>query len=288
MAPENALMVGDSLTGDIAAANSAGMDACRYIPTGKTAPESINIKYIPISATRQHARSPNDWRYPPMAAVIRKNLNLKLDMRAVMQKLRVPDDLEDEFAEIFAECARSADPGYMYAEVPVRQTEETTIVGHAEFDSRIMLKNFRGLDRVWPYVMTCGKNLYNLAKLKSDPLESYWVDSIAEQYLGAIHPVMHAEVSAIAGVDRLYAMNPGSLEDFPLACQRPLFDMLGDVEAGIGAWLTDSFLILPYKSGSGIYFTSDSHYENCAMCPRTDCPNRRAPYDGMLFQTKYA
>lgn len=223
-----------------------------------------------------------------MAAVIRKVLNIKLDINAVMKKLRVPEDLEDEFAEIFSECEQVADPGYMYAEVPVRQTETATIVGHAEFDSRIMLKNFNGLDRAWPYVLTCGKNLFELAKRKSDPLECYWVDSIAEMYLGALHPIMHAEVAALAGVDRLYAMNPGSLSDFPLSCQRPLFDMLGDVKAGVGAWLTDSFLILPYKSGSGIYFTSDTHYENCSLCPRTDCPNRRAPYDGMLFETRYA
>ena len=223
-----------------------------------------------------------------MAAVIRKNLDIKLDMRAVMAKLRVPEDMDEEFAEIFAECERVADPGYMYAEVPVRQTEETTIVGHAEFDSRVMLKNFKGLDKAWPYVLTCGKNLYELAKRKADSLERYWVDSIAELYLSAVYPIMHADVAALAGVERLYAMNPGSLDDFPLACQRPLFDMLGDVKAGVGAWLTDSFLILPYKSGSGIYFVSDTRYENCSLCPRADCPNRRAPYDGMLFETKYA
>jgi len=36
---------------------------------------------------------------------------------------------------------------------------------------------------------------------------------------------------------------------------------------------------VPLKSGSGIWFPSESHYENCMLCPRTDCPNRRAPYD---------
>ena len=45
IAPENALMVGDSLTSDIAAANNAGMDACWYNPSGKPAPVNANIKY---------------------------------------------------------------------------------------------------------------------------------------------------------------------------------------------------------------------------------------------------
>jgi len=223
-----------------------------------------------------------------MGVIICKNLGIKLDMKAVMERLRVPEDFEEEFADIFAKCEAIADPGYIYTAMPVRQTESTTFVGEYEFVSKIMYGNFKGQSTVWPYVLTCGRELYDLAAQKDDPLERYWVDCIAETYLGAIHPIMHAEVAKLAGVERLYSMNPGSLDDFPLACQRPLFDMLGDVKAGIGAWLTDSYLILPYKSGSGIYFTSDSHYENCSMCPRAGCPNRRAPYDGMMFETKYA
>ena len=45
IAPENALMVGDSLTSDVQAAINAGMDACWYNPAGKTAPEGMEIKY---------------------------------------------------------------------------------------------------------------------------------------------------------------------------------------------------------------------------------------------------
>lgn len=45
VAPENALMVGDSLTSDVQAAINAGMDACWYNPAGKPAPEGMQIKY---------------------------------------------------------------------------------------------------------------------------------------------------------------------------------------------------------------------------------------------------
>ncbi len=223
-----------------------------------------------------------------MNAVIRKNIGIKLNMTEIMEYLRVPEDLEEEFEDIFAECEAVADPCYMYAACEVSQTENTTVIGGHEFVSRIMYGNFKDLTVAWPYIITCGRGLYDLARKKDDPLERYWVDSIAEAYLRSLHPHIHSEVAAIAGVERLYSMNPGSLEDFPIACQRPLFDMLGDVMAAIGVELTESYLMLPYKSGSGIYFTSNSDYENCSMCPRANCPNRRAPYDGMMFETKYA
>lgn len=45
IAPGETLMVGDSLTSDIAAANNAGIDACWYNPAGKAAAEGYNVKY---------------------------------------------------------------------------------------------------------------------------------------------------------------------------------------------------------------------------------------------------
>jgi len=45
IAPEDALMVGDSLTSDVKAANNAGMDACWYNPSGKAAAEGYEIRY---------------------------------------------------------------------------------------------------------------------------------------------------------------------------------------------------------------------------------------------------
>ena len=46
IAPHEAIMVGDSLTSDVKAANNAGMDACWYNPAGKPAPEGAKIEYI--------------------------------------------------------------------------------------------------------------------------------------------------------------------------------------------------------------------------------------------------
>jgi 2-haloacid dehalogenase len=43
IAPEKALMIGDSLTSDIAAANAAGIDVCWYNPNGKPLPEKYKI-----------------------------------------------------------------------------------------------------------------------------------------------------------------------------------------------------------------------------------------------------
>ncbi|MGE5222062.1 MAG: vitamin B12 dependent-methionine synthase activation domain-containing protein, partial [Omnitrophica WOR_2 bacterium] len=87
---------------------------------------------------------------------------------------------------------------------------------------------------------------------------------------------------------KLAAMNPGSLEDWPLSEQNSLFALLGDVTETTGVRLTDSMLMQPTKSVSGIYFTSAEGFASCQLCPRQACPNRRATYDPDLFQQKYA
>jgi hypothetical protein len=52
--------------------------------------------------------------------------------------------------------------------------------------------------------------------------------------------------------------------------------------------LTDSFLMVPTKSVSGIVFPTEVSFESCRLCPRSDCPGRRAKYDPNLWEQRYA
>ena len=62
------------------------------------------------------------------------------------------------------------------------------------------------------------------------------------------------------------SMNPGSLEDWPIDQQTYLFRILGDPKQDIGVELTDSYLMVPIKSASGILFPDSKGFENCRMC----------------------
>jgi len=79
-------------------------------------------------------------------------------------------------------------------------------------------------------------------------------------------------------------MNPGSLADFPISEQVKLFSLIDSPTKYIGVELSDSYLMRPLKSVSGIIFETEANYENCMLCPRLDCPNRRAEYNEALKQ----
>ena len=55
----------------------------------------------------------------------------------------------------------------------------------------------------------------------------------------------------------------------------------------IGLELTDSCLMLPYKSVSGIAYETEATFENCMLCTRENCPTRRAPYDASMGAKTY-
>ena len=200
------------------------------------------------------------------------------DFDALARRLHVTDDCVDEFRDIYEECLEIAAPKGVFSVCAVERAGKFTVVGGHQFDSRVLAVNFEEQKRVYPYVISCGRELYERACAEEDPLYRFWIDGISEAALRAVGLKTREAVQETYGLGALNSVNPGSLADFPLPCQRPLFDLLGEGPDKIGLELTPTFLMLPYKSGSGIYFESEKHYENCSLCPRLTCPNRRAPY----------
>ncbi|MGD2148279.1 MAG: vitamin B12 dependent-methionine synthase activation domain-containing protein, partial [Anaerolineae bacterium] len=153
---------------------------------------------------------------------------------------------------------------------------------------RVLRVNLDPVHRIFPYVATCGTELDEWSGSIDDMLESYWADAIMEMALRvAMHTLSdHLEQRFRPG--RMSRMSPGSLEDWPIFEQRKLFALLGDTEAAIGVRLTDSMIMVPLKSLSGIWFPTEVDFASCQLCPREICSGRRAPYDETLYERKYS
>ena len=74
-------------------------------------------------------------------------------------------------------------------------------------------------------------------------------------------------------------MNPGSLDGWPIEQQVELFNLLENKNKDLGVELTESFLMVPQKSVSGILFKSKSGYTNCKLCEMVNCPSRKSPFE---------
>jgi hypothetical protein len=163
--------------------------------------------------------------------------------------------------------------------------ENAVDIDGVRFTSRVLRVNFDKAERVFPFIATCGTEVEELSQQYDDVLDRYVLDSLKEQVLrrAVMYLRKHIQTTYLPG--KISMMNPGSLEDWPLTEQKQLFSLFGDVKSIIGVELTESFLMVPVKSVSGIIFPTEVTFENCQLCPRENCPGRRAPYNETLWKT---
>ena len=79
--------------------------------------------------------------------------------------------------------------------------------------------------------------------------------------------------------DGNHAARFGDASVWPIEQQQGLFSLLGDVEERVGVKLTDSFLMVPNKTTSGILFPTETDFRSCEVCHREDCPSRHAAFN---------
>jgi hypothetical protein len=162
--------------------------------------------------------------------------------------------------------------------------EDAVVIDGVRLNSSILRKNLEEPWRVFVYVVTIGDELDITAKTFDDLLDRYWLDFIGNAALSSVQDSLRNLLSSRYGIECMSAMNPGSLEDWPLDEQRPLFSLLGPAADAIGVTLMESLVMIPSKSLSGIFFPTEVLFLNCQLCRRENCIGRRAKYKKELAE----
>jgi len=165
--------------------------------------------------------------------------------------------------------------------------DDYVVVDNVVLTSRVLRVNLDSAHRVFAYVATCGMELEDWANSIDDVLHRYWAETVKEMALRLATKALNEHLLERYRPGRTATMSPGRLADWPLEEQRALFTLLGNPRDAIGVQLTDSFLMIPTKSVSGIRFPTEGSFESCQLCPREGCPGRKAPYDEGLYDRKY-
>ena len=156
--------------------------------------------------------------------------------------------------------------------------EGTVEVAGVTFASPVLAKNLEPANKVFPYIVTVGPELERAAGEQGDLLKQYYLEEMANMALESAAEWLSARLEERYGLGPLSNMSPGSLEDWPITEQVKLFSLFGDTERSVGVRLTDSMLMVPRKSISGILFPSEEGFVACQLCDRAVCPGRKAPF----------
>ena len=222
--------------------------------------------------------------------MILDNIPWQPDLEALQKKLHIKDGRSSvvTLGRLAQEAAAIARPRAMVrvAYVDIRG-ESSAIIDGVGFDSRLLCVNLEKAHRVFPFLATCGTELHEWTASHDDMLQRYYADTISEMALRQALSALEEHLVERYRLGQTSTMSPGSLPDWPIQAQRPLFALLGNTEETLGVRLSDSLLMIPTKSVSGIRFPTERTFASCQLCSRAGCPSRQAPYDEELFENRY-
>ena len=150
----------------------------------------------------------------------------------------------DETREIF--CGK-----VVYAEFPVKKTEDGLDLGLARTNSHDLAKNLDGCERAVVFCATVGHGIDRLIRKYSvvSPAKAVVLQGLGAERIEALCDLFCAELAA-NGLTTRPRFSPG-YGDLPLEIQKDIFRAL-DCPKHIGATLNESLLISPTKSVSAV------------------------------------
>jgi len=201
---------------------------------------------------------------------------------------KADDPCADRILELAGMAQEIARPKALYRLCRFeKQTADAVNVENVTLSSRVLRVNLEPVHRVFVGLSTCGSEILQLMNVATDMLERYWVDVMMEMALRAADQALDAHIQLTYQPGPLSSMCPGSIEDWPITEQKPLFDIIGNQAREIGVTLSGSMLMEPIKSLSRVIFPSESRFQSCQLCPMDRCTSRKVPYDPEQMATRY-
>ncbi|HOB91900.1 MAG: vitamin B12 dependent-methionine synthase activation domain-containing protein [Bacillota bacterium] len=223
-----------------------------------------------------------------MAEVL-DNIPVEFDTESLIKACRIEPMSEDAdaFHKLIDKAREIARPKAVYREAFIEdRSDNTVVVEGVKFTSAMLAKNLADVERVFAFVATCGHEMDQVDLPVDDFLAEYWWDQIKAAALGCASAYLDEHLRSRFRLDKTAQMHPGSgeVEVWPIQQQKELFSLLGDVRGLIGVELTESFLMVPNKSVSGVIFATGKDFRSCQVCQRNNCPNRMAEFDENLWR----
>ena len=217
-----------------------------------------------------------------MRELLRTDIEFTLDEEALLYRLHCDRD-DEPYAramEILEEVRPLLRPAYAVREVPIEKTEPAGFTaGGQRFLSKIASLKLKGQETAFTYIATSGRPISEYVEGVKDDLDQYLADTLAYMcYLRGIE-AMAGDLEKEWGFKRYISLGPGSIIDWSVGDVCKIFTLMDGLYQKLGTRVLSSGMIDPIKSTSGVLYPSEEEFQSCSICPRANCPNRRAPFD---------
>jgi len=219
-----------------------------------------------------------------------QNTSINLSLERVLKYLKV-----DTGKKHFVEFVKTAldisynlfDPKVIFSHSTIKKgTNPHLFINNIEFNNKVLYHNTSDTDECFPYIITLGKDI-ELSSF-TDYMLYYYTDRIGNLFLNYLRNKLEDYLKAEFNILNLSKMNPGSINLWPLEENEKIFALFKDEIKEIGVSLTESYIIKPLKSISGIFFYKEESYYNCWLCKHRDCLSRKASFNQKMYNYYYS
>ncbi len=214
------------------------------------------------------------------------DVTVELNAESLMDSIKLRKSLRGskDFLWAVEQAKELIHPRAIFGKANVSIIDDTKVmIEDQEFTSRILRVNLDSCKIVYPFIATIGPELETLAAKQERLTKKFFLETAGDYVLTNSIWQIEKKVKEKFSITRNSTMTPGSLENWPITQQVPLFNLFGEGLKKVGVELTSSMLMKPRKSISGISFESDRLFINCQLCQRDRCPGRRAKYTPEKF-----
>ena len=197
-------------------------------------------------------------------------------------------NLSKEFEELVSVVQEIGKPKALYKVSFIDNKDSDSVtIDDVTFTSLALRKNLDSVNRVFPYIATCGTEVDEIVIENDDLEKKVWLYYIKLNLLQTSIQYLIEQIERRYKVSDLSTMNPGSGDAsvWPIEQLKGLFSIFSDVEGPIGVKLTESLVMVPEMSVTGILFASETSFQSCQLCHRANCPIRRAPFSKELWDS---
>jgi hypothetical protein len=221
-----------------------------------------------------------------------EDIPFSLNTEILLEKYRIRPGSDDAraFVELVGKVQEIGKPKALYCDSFIDEKgDDSVIIDGVRFTSTALRRNLDSVERVFPYVATCGREVDSIGVSEEDILRKIWLFMLKGVLLETAMERMYEHINTHRRVAKLSTINPGSgdVAVWPIEQQKELFSIFKDVEKLIGVRLTESLLMIPDVSVSGILFPTETDFQSCQLCHRDHCPNRRAPFSQEVWESIY-
>ena len=186
---------------------------------------------------------------------------------------------------------QASTPRFLSGKISLSVSQGDVILGGTGVPSKTLAAHLQGCQEAFLVAFTLGPGVDALIKrqeLTNMPMVPV-LQACAAAYTEEQADLAQADIEVYAAARGLYLRprySPG-YGDFPLTCQRFLFEAL-QVSKKIGITLTENCFMLPTKSITGVMGLSTDpslcHVGKCMTCSAEDCPFRKAKDENDLHR----